>query len=225
MEKEQGTIKRAGQVLASLKARYPDPRTTLSWSSPWELLAATILSAQSTDDQVNRVTPELFHRWPTAAKLASAGEAEVAQVIRPIGLFRTKARSLVQAARAVSEAFQGQVPQSLQELISLPGVGRKTANIILSNAFGRHEGIAVDTHVKRLAFRLGLTQSDRPDRVERDLMQLIPREDWGRLNHLMVWFGRDTCRARSPLCLSCPLSDICPRAGLPPLLSMQGQTG
>jgi len=219
MNDEQPRHHWAVEILARLKARYPDPSTSLSWSTPWQLLAATILSAQSTDEQVNRVTPELFSRWPTIESMAAADPSIVEQAIRSTGLFRSKAKSLVMAARSLLTEFGGQVPASLNELVTLPGVGRKTANIVLSNAFDRHEGIAVDTHVKRLAFRLGLSQSDKPETVEKDLMRQMPQADWGRLNHLLVWFGRDVCRARQPLCPSCPLNDVCPRNGLPPGLA------
>jgi endonuclease-3 len=202
---------RAAIVLQRLRKRYPVVATTLSWRSPWELLVATILAAQCTDQQVNRVTPELFRRWPDIPSLAQADQAEVEALIRPTGFFRNKAKNLVSCARKIQNDFGGEVPGTMAGLTSLPGVARKTANIVLSNGFGRHEGIAVDTHVRRLAYRLGLSDSDRPELIEKDLMPLFPQEAWGEINHLLVWFGRDVCRARKPACSSCELNDICPQ--------------
>ena len=202
---------RAAIVLDRLRKRYPAVATTLSWGSPWELLVATILAAQCTDQQVNKVTPELFRRWPDVPSLAQADPAEVEALIRPTGFFRNKAKNLISCARRIVDDFGGEVPGTMAELTSLPGVARKTANIVLSNGFGRHEGIAVDTHVSRLAYRLGLSDSDRPERIEKDLMPLFPQEAWGEINHLLVWFGRDVCRARKPDCPSCELNDICPQ--------------
>jgi endonuclease-3 len=210
MSREQ----RAGIVLHRLRQAYPRVESALRWKGPWELLVATVLSAQCTDEQVNRVTPALFSRWPGVEDLAEADPRELEQVIRSTGLFRNKARHLVMAARQLRDRFQGQVPDRMEDLVSLPGIARKTANIVLSNGFGRHEGIAVDTHVKRLAYRLGLTEATAPQAVERDLIPLFPRQAWGQINHLLVWFGRDVCRARSPLCPDCRLMDICPRQGL-----------
>lgn len=186
----------------------------LRWSSPWQLLAATILAAQCTDRQVNKITPELFSRWPGPRQMAQANPAEVEQVIRPTGFYRNKAKSLIQSAARIQAVYQGQVPRSMSELLSLPGVARKTANIVLSNAFGQQEGIAVDTHVKRIAYRLGLTQSQDPRRIEQDLMPIFPKESWGRINHLLVWFGREVCLARGPFCLECELGRVCSKQGL-----------
>jgi len=206
--------KRAEIVLKRLLDRYPDTKTTLNAASPWEILVATVLAAQCTDERVNTVTPELFRRWPDPQALAEARTEEVEPVIRSTGFYRNKARHLIQAARIVRDRHNGQVPASMEELLSLPGVARKTANIVLSGAFGVQEGIAVDTHVKRLANRMGLTRSDNPDQIERDLTPLFPRSEWGRINHLLVQFGRDVCRARGPRCSSCELADICPRIGV-----------
>ncbi|MFP4316232.1 MAG: endonuclease III [Desulfovibrionales bacterium] len=205
---------RAADVLTLLRRKYPAPRTLLTWKSPWELLVATILSAQSTDKQVNLITPELFRKWPGPRELARADAADVERTIRAIGLFRNKAKNIVAAAIAVVRAYGGEVPQSMDELVTLPGVGRKTANIVLSNAFEIHEGIAVDTHVRRTSYRLGLTTSRDPVRIETDLMPLFPRKSWGEINHLLVFHGRDTCRAAQPLCPACILDDICPKKGL-----------
>lgn len=207
---------RAGIVLQRLARRYPDPRPALEHGSAWQLLVATVLSAQCTDARVNKVTPELFARWPGPEDLARAGEDELARVIRSTGMFNQKAKHLVAAARLVMERFGGEVPRSMEELTSLPGVARKTANIVLSNAFGVHEGVAVDTHVKRLAYRLGLTEHTDPKKVEPDLMVLFPRERWGEANHLLVFFGREVCLARAPRCGACELADVCPRIGVGP---------
>ncbi|MBC7356889.1 MAG: endonuclease III [Desulfomicrobiaceae bacterium] len=204
----------ASIVLHRLRARYPAPRTQLDWTTPWELLAATMLSAQTTDVRVNQVTPELFARWPTPAHLAQAELAAIEGVIRSTGFFRAKARHLQATARILHERYGGRVPQTMAELLTLPGVARKTANIVLSNAFGIYEGIAVDTHVKRVSFRLGLTTATQPGRIERDLMELFPRPTWGDLNHYLVLFGREVCSARKPRCAACPLADICPRNGV-----------
>lgn len=208
------TQERAQEILRRLERRYPDTGSQLRWKNPWELLVATVLAAQCTDRRVNMVTPEFFRRWPTPHSLAGAEQREVEEVIRSTGFFRNKARNLVAAARTVVRDFGGEVPSSMRELLTLPGVARKTANIVLSHGFGVHEGIAVDTHVKRLTYRMGLTQSKNPDTIEQDLQQLFPLQAWGRVNHLMVWFGRDVCRARAPLCHQCELADICPRVGV-----------
>ncbi|GAU07654.1 endonuclease III [Desulfoplanes formicivorans] len=206
---------RAAIVLDRLLKRYPRPTSALNWSTPWELLVATALSAQCTDKRVNMVTPVLFARWPDVASMAQADPREVEKVIYSTGFYKNKAKNLIHAARTIMNTFAGQVPQSMAELITLGGVARKTANIILSNAFGIHEGIAVDTHVKRIALRLGLTESTNPIRVEKDLMPLVPRQHWGNINHCLVLFGRKVCKARGPLCTACDLTDICPRIGIP----------
>ncbi len=206
--------KKAEYVLQALQQRYPNVKGMLLWESPWQLLAATILAAQCTDQQVNKVTPRLFARWPDPEAMAQADPAQVEQLIRPTGFYRNKAKSLIQSAARIQEAYQGQVPRSMSELLTLPGVARKTANIVLSNAFGLQEGIAVDTHVGRIAYRLGLTQSRDPRRIEQDLMPLLPEERWGDINHLLVWFGREVCLARSPKCSECELALICSRQGL-----------
>jgi endonuclease III len=175
---------------------------------------ATILAAQCTDERVNRTTPELFRRWPTIEDMAGADQSEVEAVIRPTGFFRNKAKSLTGAARKIVSRFGGEIPRTMEGLTSLPGVGRKTANIVLSNAFSVHEGIAVDTHVRRVAFRLGLTGFRDPKRIELELLPLFPRASWGEINHLLVLFGREICKAPSPLCSRCPLQDLCPRIGV-----------
>ena len=205
---------RAEAVRERLARRYPAPRTELHWSSPWELLAATMLSAQCTDARVNQVTPRLFATWPGVEQMASAEVGEIEEVVRSTGFFRNKAKNLRAAAARIVDAYGGQVPRTMEDMLTLPGVARKTANVVLSNAFGVQAGIAVDTHVKRIAFRLGLTRETVPDRIERDLMKLFPQDDWGAVNHYLVLFGREVCAARKPSCPQCELEDLCPKAGL-----------
>jgi endonuclease-3 len=202
---------RAQKVLAALSARYPKPAGQLNADNAWELLVATVLAAQCTDARVNTVTPALFQRWPTPKALAATERAELEAVIRPTGFYRNKAKNLIGAAQRLQADFDGRVPASLKELISLPGVARKTANVVLYGAFGVNEGLAVDTHVKRISHRLGLTGETDPDAVEKDLMALFPREQWGDINHRMVLFGREVCRARGPGCRECEMAGFCPR--------------
>jgi endonuclease-3 len=201
---------RARVILARLKAEYPDAHCELDHRNAFELLVATILSAQCTDARVNLVTPALFRRYPDAATLAHAEPAQVEAMIRSTGFFRNKTKSLLGMARAVVERHGGQVPRSMEELRVLPGVGRKTANVILGNAFGINEGVTVDTHVTRLSRLLRLTRHADAEKIERDLMALFPREDWALLSHLLIFHGRRVCIARRPRCDACVLSDICP---------------
>lgn len=201
----------ARNVLAALQKRYPHPRTHLDAQNAWELLVATVLAAQCTDARVNTVTPELFRRWPSPAALAEAPLEELESVIRPTGFFHSKAKNLLGAARRVRDVFDGQIPKSIEDLVTIPGVARKTANVVLFGAYGINEGLAVDTHVKRIAYRLGLTDETDPIPIERDLMKLFPREEWGDVNHRMVWFGREVCDARKPLCDTCEMLSFCPR--------------
>ncbi len=214
---KRATVKRsptahARELERRLVALYPDAHCELDFRSPFELLCATILSAQCTDKRVNLVTPELFQRWPTAGALATADAAQLESVIRSTGFFRSKAKSLIGMARAVVASHGGQVPTEMAALTALPGVGRKTANVLLGNAFDRNEGIVVDTHVARLAARLGLTTESDPVRIEQALMPLFARDGWARLSHLLIWHGRRVCDARKPRCPECTLSDICPSA-------------
>lgn len=206
--------KRAPIIFERLRQRYLATVPALDHTNAWELLVATVLAAQCTDARVNLVTPVLFARWPGPADIAKATQEEVEEVVRSTGFFRNKAKNLIASGRRVTEHFGGEVPRTMAELITLPGVARKTANIVLSNSFGIHEGIAVDTHVTRLAFRLGLTTSDDPVKIERDLMPLYPREHWGEINHMLVYFGREVCDARKPRCQQCELADICPKHGV-----------
>jgi endonuclease-3 len=197
-------------ILGRLKREYPGAHCELDHRTPYELLVATILSAQCTDQRVNQVTPALFARYPTPRALAEAEPGELEAMIRSTGFFRTKARNLIGMARALVERHGGLVPDTMEALRVLPGVGRKTANVILGNAFGKNEGITVDTHVARLARLLGLTRHRDPLRIERDLMALVPRRDWTLVSHLLIWHGRRVCIARRPRCGACVLHDICP---------------
>jgi endonuclease-3 len=205
---------RATEIHSRLKRRYPAPAPALDWENAWELLVATVLAAQCTDVRVNKVTPRFFERWPDIASLAGADVTDIEDVVRTTGFFRNKAKNLKAAAGRIMDVYGGEVPRTMAELITLGGVARKTANIVLSNAFGVHEGIAVDTHVKRLSFRMGLTVNTDPVRIEKDLMPLFPREAWGEINHFLVYFGREVCPARSPRCADCELADICPKNGV-----------
>jgi endonuclease III len=202
----------ASEVTARLKAEYPDARTELNWSNPLELLVATILSAQTTDVQVNRVTESLFSKYRTAEDYADSTPDELEEGIRPTGFYRNKARSLRGMASALVEEHAGEVPRTMSELVALPGVGRKTANVVLGNAFGTNEGIVVDTHVRRVSSRLGLTERQDPVKIEQDLMEVVPEEDRTIFSHLLILHGRRTCKARRPDCPNCILNDICPSA-------------
>jgi endonuclease-3 len=205
---------RSREVVRRLDPLYTGLTTGLTYSSPLELLIATILSAQCTDERVNMVTPALFARYTNAQSYASADPQELETMIRSCGFFRNKTRSIQAAARALVERFGGEVPASMEELVTLPGVARKTANVVLAHAFNRNEGIAVDTHVHRLSTRLGLSDQKEPERIEADLMALLPRELWGRASDVLIWHGRRVCSARSPRCDQCVLADLCPSAGL-----------
>jgi endonuclease-3 len=204
----------APEVIARLKAKYPDARTELDWSNPLELLVATMLSAQTTDVQVNGVTRGLFAKYHTAEDYADAAPEELEEDIRPTGFYRNKASSLRGLGRALVEEHGGEVPRTMRELVALPGVGRKTANVVLGNAFGIDEGIVVDTHVRRVSGRLGLTESRDPTKIEQGLMNILPREEWTIFSHLLIFHGRRTCKACKPDCPNCVLNDICPSADL-----------
>ena len=208
----RGAAARAPEILTRLRAAYPDARCALDHQSAFELLCATILSAQCTDARVNLVTPALFAAYPTPAALARASQADVEEIIKSTGFFRNKARSLIGMAQALVADHGGEVPRTMEELRVLPGVGRKTANVILGNAYGINEGITVDTHVARLARLLGLTRQADPAKIEQDLMPLFPRDHWGLLSHLLIFHGRQVCIARRPRCGECVLSDLCPSA-------------
>lgn len=203
---------RATEIFRRLKKRYPDAHCELDHRNAFELLCATILSAQSTDARVNLVTPELFRHYPDAESLAVARPEDVEALIKSTGFFRNKTKSLIGMANAVVERHKGQVPDTMEELQRLPGVGRKTANVILGNAFGINEGVTVDTHVTRLSGLLRLSRNTDPERIERDLMALYPRRDWTLLSHLLIFHGRRTCIARRPKCGECVIADLCPSA-------------
>ena len=213
-ESEKDIEQRAAEVVRLMNLRYPHPETLLQAENAWELLVATVLAAQCTDARVNLVTPVLFRQWPDIASLAKAKQEDVEAVVRSTGFYRNKAKHLIAAAEKIMTVYGGKVPETMEELTSLPGVARKTANIVLWGAFGRNDGMAVDTHVKRIVFRLGLTKHKDPERVEKDLMRLFPRESWGDMNHRLVWFGRDICDARNPLCDQCEMAPFCPKVGV-----------
>lgn len=206
--------RKAKLIFRRLSRAYPDARCALDYRNAFELLCATILSAQCTDVRVNLVTPRLFARYPTPEALAAASPAEVQEIIRSAGFFRNKTKSLIGMAQALVASHSGDVPRSMEQLRPLPGVGRKTANVILGNAYGINEGVTVDTHVTRVSRRLGLTRQDDPIKIELDLMPLFPRKDWAMLSHLFIFHGRQICIARRPKCEECVLNDICPSARL-----------
>ncbi len=205
--------RRAGAVVRLLRRHYPQARTSLDFGSPLEILVATILAAQCTDERVNTLTPGLFRRFPTAEALARADRAELEALIRPAGFFRNKAKAIAGAAARIVEVYGGAVPDTMAELVTLPGVARKTANIVLSAGYGKAEGIAVDTHAGRLARRLGFSREKDPVKVERDLMALVPKKDWLDFNVLLVAHGRAVCRSLKPACGACFLAGLCPSAG------------
>ena len=201
---------RGVRVFDLLRTEYPDAHCELDYTSAYQLAVATILSAQTTDVRVNMVTPLLFERYPDPVSLASAQQEDVEEIVRSTGFFRNKARNIIGFARALMAEHDGEVPRTLAELAALPGVGRKTANVILGNAFGIDEGVVVDTHVKRLSARLGFTTHDDPVKIEQELMKLFPRERWTMLSHLLIWHGRRVCEARRPRCEECIVSRLCP---------------
>lgn len=201
-------------ILAHLKNAYPDAHCELDFTNPFQLICATILSAQCTDVRVNMVTPTLFAKYPDAQALAAARQEDVEEIIRSTGFFRNKAKSLIGMAQAVVAEHGGEIPASMDSLVKLPGVGRKTANVVLGNAFAINEGVVVDTHVARVSGRLGLTAHTDPVRIEQDLMRLAPREEWTLLSHLLIFHGRRICIARKPRCRECVLAPLCPSAEL-----------
>jgi endonuclease-3 len=205
---------RVETIIRRLRTAWPDARCALRHRDPLQLLVATILSAQCTDQRVNRVTPALFRRYRTAAAFAAAAPAELEAIIRPTGFFRNKARAIRSACRVIAGQFGGRVPDRMQDLVRLDGIGRKTANVVLGVAYGRAEGIVVDTHVARLSRRLGLTRQRAPEKIERVLMKIVPRADWIEFSHLLIWHGRGRCTARKPDCPRCELNDICPQIGV-----------
>lgn len=198
------------EILARLDQVYPDVTCALSHKNPYQLLVATILSAQCTDVRVNKVTPALFARYPSPELLAQAESDELQEIIHSTGFFRNKAKNLIAAAKKISNEFDGEVPQKMEKLLELPGVARKTANVVQGTAFGLSNGVVVDTHVKRLSGRLGLSIHDNPVKIERDLIRRIPQEHWIRLSHQLIHHGRQICKARKPRCKRCTFADLCP---------------
>ncbi len=203
---------RIGKIIAALYKAYPRSRTALRFESPLQILVATILSAQCTDERVNQVTPSLFRKYRTPRDFASADQKILEGEIRSTGFFRNKAKSIIGASRKIVEDFDGAVPDNMEDLLTLPGVARKTANIVLSSAFKKAEGIAVDTHVRRLSQRLGLSKENVPDKIEQDLMAIVPKKDWIDFNYMLVLHGRTICPSRKPRCPLCQLKRLCPSA-------------
>ena len=204
---------RAGRLAAGLRRLYPEARISLDFSNAWQCLVATILSAQCTDERVNKVTPELFKRIPDPAAMAAASSSAVEKLIASTGFFRQKTKSLQGAARAIVDKFDGEVPSRMEDLVTLPGVGRKTANVLLGHVFGK-PGLVVDTHVRRVAFRLGLTREKDADKIELDLQKILPEREWTPFSMRLILHGRQVCFARRPRCESCALAPDCPRVGV-----------
>jgi endonuclease-3 len=213
-DKEQKAA-RVKRIIAELKRAYPDAHCELNYSSPLELLIATILSAQCTDKRVNVVTSELFKNYRSAAAYAEASASELEQAIKSTGFFRNKTKSIRSATEAIVKRHHGEVPRTMEELIQLGGVGRKTANVVLGNAFNVNVGVVVDTHVARLSGRLGLTREKDPQKIEQQLMELVPQNQWTLFSHWLIWHGRRRCFARSPDCPGCEIKSLCPRIGVP----------
>jgi endonuclease-3 len=203
---------RASKVLDLLEKNYPNAKIALDYANPLQLLVATILSAQATDQQINMITPKLFKKYKTAEDYASADLQELEQYIKSSGFYHNKAKNIQKCCKALVEKFNSKVPRTMNELVDLPGVGRKTANIILANAFGIVEGVAVDTHVGRLAQRLGLSENKDPNKIEADLMKIVPKDQWMRITDLLIFHGRRVCTAKKPNCAGCVLNKICPSA-------------
>lgn len=205
-------INRTEEIIRILRENYPNPKTSLKYKTPFELLIATILSAQCTDERVNKLTPSLFAKYPAIEDFAKAKQEELEKDIYSTGFYKNKSKSVIGAARDILEKFNGKVPDSMEELITLPGVARKTANVVLSSAFRKAEGIAVDVHVKRITGRLGLSSQKDAEKIERDLLRIIPGKDWLDISCLFIDHGRKICNARTPLCPQCPVKNFCPSA-------------
>ena len=213
-ESKKDRMERTGRIISTLRKSYPDARTALKYANPLELLVATILSAQCTDKRVNMVTPALFRKYRTARDYAQAAQEQLAAEVRSTGFYRNKAKSIRGACALIAERFGGKVPDNMADLLSLPGVARKTANVVLGDAFGKTEGIVVDTHVMRLSQRLKLTarKNNQGDGIEKDLMEIVPRSDWTIFAHLLIFHGRAVCAARKPDCPGCVANSLCPSA-------------
>lgn len=201
---------RVTTIIRRLKKAHPDAGVALQFSNPLELLIATILSAQCTDERVNKVTPTLFRKYRTVNDYARANPADLEEIIRSTGFYKAKTRSIIGCCRALLGQFGGEIPREMEKLVQLPGVGRKTANVLLGNAFGVAEGVVVDTHVKRLSERLGFSTKTDADKIEQDLMRIVPKKDWNVFGNLLIWHGRRVCQARKPKCPECAISDLCP---------------
>lgn len=212
---------RALEILVRLKHLYPDATCSLNYSTPVQLLVATILSAQCTDERVNKVTPDLFRRFPDAVSLANADLAELENLVRSTGFYRNKAKNIQAACRMIVSEFDSVVPNTMEQLLQLPGVARKTANVVLAHAYGINAGVTVDTHVNRLSQRLGLTEHSDPIRIEKDLMGLLPQADWENWSIRLIYHGRAVCKARSPACEICQLADLCPAVNKPVVIVQQ----
>ncbi|MBI2605313.1 MAG: endonuclease III [Deltaproteobacteria bacterium] len=206
--------KRALEIVRVLKRAYPGAKCSLDYSTPYQLLVSTILSAQCTDERVNKVTPALFRRFPDARAMAKADLEAIEQLVKTTGFYKSKALSLSESARAIAERHGGEVPRDLEALVKLRGVGRKTANVVLGNAFGKPEGVVVDTHVGRLSRRLGLTKQTDPVKVEHELAAIVPKKEWTMFSHLLIHHGRARCMARNPDCVGCEISELCPKIGV-----------
>ena len=210
MNRRSPKAERAPEIRKRLEKAYPDAHCALDFTNPYQLTVATILSAQCTDKRVNMVTPALFAKYPSAKELSTAKPEDVEEIIKSTGFFRAKTKSLIGMATAVDEKHGGEIPRQMDDLVKLPGVGRKTANVVLGNAFDTNVGVVVDTHVTRVSQRLSLTKQTDPVKIEQDLMKLFPQEGWTMLSHLFIEHGRQVCEARKPKCEICPLSDLCP---------------
>ena len=205
---------RINEIIRRLHAEHPDACCALEHDSPYELLVATILSAQCTDERVNKVTPDLFMQFPTPRDMAEADRTDIEEVVRSTGFYRNKAKHIQEASQIIAFEHDGDVPADMKELTKLPGVARKTANVVLGVSYNIADGVVVDTHVKRLSNRLGLTTNQNPNKIEKDLMALVPRDEWIDISHLLIFHGRRVCSARKPDCTNCVLNDICPSAEL-----------
>lgn len=215
MEPSAELKSRARKIIAKLRKAYPRAKCSLTYQNPLQLLIATILSAQCTDARVNKVTPALFARYRTDRDFSEAPLGEIEAMVRSTGFYRNKARSIQSACRTIRDKYNGKVPDTMEDLLSLHGVARKTANVVLGNAFGKNEGVVVDTHVFRITNRMGLVREKRNrDRVERELMEVIPRRDWAEFSHLLIHHGRAVCKAPTPRCEVCPVESLCPKAGV-----------
>ena len=201
--------KTAIEIIKKLKAYYPESTCSLDFATPFQMVVAVMLSAQCTDDRVNKTTPSLFEKYPTPQDICTLDISELEQIIHPCGFYRNKAKSIKAMAKEIMEKYNGQVPQTMEELMSLPGVGRKSANVIMLEAFNNPQGIAIDTHAKRIANRVGLSKEKTPEKIEQEILKLIPKEYYKDVNHLLVWHGRKICDARNPKCIECPIKEFC----------------